>query len=302
MKTTIQKSIREGDLDLGPRRIPCAVLEDGTHVISCPGFLKALGRPWRRAYKSEDRPGFLAAQNLVPFLDEGLRSGQRPMEYRSLHGGRKSGYRAELLPKSCEVYMRARAAGVLRRNQYRIAVACEEILREISNSDIDALIDEATGYGEIRDFRRLHSYLDRNQSSVLADWSKRIPEDFYREMFRLKGWRWTGMTLTRPGAIGKLTNDIVFERLEPVVLKKLLKTWPNNNRTEKRHTPNPWFSNKIGHPALESHVFAVVGLMRASANWSQFYRLLQRSFPKNNNAAKEGLRRRRGAAQEAAVL
>ena len=61
MKAKIPKSIREGDLLLGPRSLPCAVLEDGAHIISCPGFLKALGRPWRKTYKSVDRPGFLAA-------------------------------------------------------------------------------------------------------------------------------------------------------------------------------------------------------------------------------------------------
>ena len=298
MKAKIPKSIREGDLLLGPRSLPCAVLEDGAHIISCLGFLKALGRPWRKTYKSVDWPGFLAAQNLAPFLDESLRSGQKPIEFRTLHGGRKSGYEADLLPKSCEVYTMARSAGVLRPNQTKIAIACADILRDMGDSEIEDLIDEATGYQEIRDLKCLHEYLDRRLPAYLAEWSKRIPEAFYREMFRLKGWKWSGMSLTRPGAVGKLTNDIVFERIEPFVLSELAKNLPGNNRTRKKRTPNYWLNNNVGHPALDSHVFAVVGLMRASANWSQFHRLLQRSFPKNETVMKERSGRRRGAVHE----
>src|ERR1700688_4262942 len=36
----------------------------------------------------------------------------------------------------------------------------------------------------------------------------------------------------------------------------------------------------IGHPALAQHLHAVIGFMRASSGWGQFYRLLQRAFPK----------------------
>jgi len=304
MRATIPKSIREGDLSLGTRNLSCAVLEDGTRIISCPDLLKALGRPWRKTYKSVDLPGFLAAQNLAPFLDEKLNSGQRPLEFRTLHGGRKSGYRAEVLPKACEVYLMARTAGVLRHNQERIAGACEAILRAIGDSDIETLIDKATGYQDIRDRKRLHGYLDRYFSPNLAGWIKRIPEDYYRELFRLRGWNWRGMSLRRPGAIGKLTSDIVFERLEPTVLKALVNTSPDKVRIRKKRTPHPWYSNEVGHPALESHVFAVVGLMRASANWGQFHRLLQRSFPKKSGASQEAARRRGGGvgAREAATI
>ncbi len=302
MKAIIPKSIREGELTLGSREISCAVFEDGTHIISCPDLLKALGRPWRKTYKSVDRPGFLAAQNLAPFLDDSLNSGQRPWEFRTLHGGRKSGYRAEVLPKACKVYLMAGAAGVLRHNQERIASACEEILEAIGDADIETLIDQATGYQDIRDRRRLHRYLERYFTPNLAGWVKRIPEDYFRELFRLKGWNWRGMSLSRPGAVGKLTNDLVFERLEPAALKELLRISPNKIRTRKRKSANPWLNHDVGHPALESHVFAVVSLMRASANWGQFHRLLQRSFPKNSGMAKPVAKRRGGVARGSLAL
>jgi hypothetical protein len=36
----------------------------------------------------------------------------------------------------------------------------------------------------------------------------------------------------------------------------------------------------VGHPALAQHLHAVIGLMRASATWDQFYRMMNRAFPK----------------------
>jgi hypothetical protein len=52
----------------------------------------------------------------------------------------------------------------------------------------------------------------------------------------------------------------------------------------KKDTAQPsnhqWLTEDVGHPALAQHLHAVIGFMRASARWDQFYRLLQRAFPK----------------------
>jgi hypothetical protein len=38
----------------------------------------------------------------------------------------------------------------------------------------------------------------------------------------------------------------------------------------------------IGHPALAQHLYALIGFMRVSGDWEQFYRMVQRAFPKKN--------------------
>jgi hypothetical protein len=52
---------------------------------------------------------------------------------------------------------------------------------------------------------------------------------------------------------------------------------PRGERPVKHHQ---WLTEDVGHPALAQHLHAVIGFMRASAKWDQFYRLLQRAFPK----------------------
>jgi hypothetical protein len=60
------------------------------------------------------------------------------------------GYKATLLPKVCWVYHDAIVAGKILPSQQRIAVVCEIMLRALTNVAIDALIDEATGFQDMR--------------------------------------------------------------------------------------------------------------------------------------------------------
>lgn len=38
----------------------------------------------------------------------------------------------------------------------------------------------------------------------------------------------------------------------------------------------------MGHPRLREHLNAVIAFMRASDSWDDFYRLMNRAFPKLN--------------------
>ena len=75
-----------------------------------------------------------------------------PIPYRAKHGGRSAfGYDAKLLPQICEVILDAEKAGVLRINQKRFADMANLLIRGFAHVGIIALVDEATGYQEIRD-------------------------------------------------------------------------------------------------------------------------------------------------------
>src|SRR5437870_2268080 len=71
-KHSIPKATHEGAIPLGSKSVPCAVLDDGTRLLTQGGFLQALGR----AEKAKGGQGstvdgmvpFLAAINLKPFI------------------------------------------------------------------------------------------------------------------------------------------------------------------------------------------------------------------------------------------
>lgn len=53
----------------------------------------------------------------------------------------------------------------------------------------------------------------------------------------------------------------------------------DEQRKTKPHY-HQWLTEEIGHPALQSHLAAVIALMKASNDWNTFMRLLNRALPK----------------------
>lgn len=88
------------------------------------------------------------------------------------------------------------------------------------------------------------------------------------------------MSVKRPRIVGKLTNDIVYERISKEVLDELKKKNPANNKGVRKYKHHQFLTEDIGHPTLELHMSGVIALMRASSNWGQFQRNLERAYPK----------------------
>jgi hypothetical protein len=269
----------------GDLSVPCAVLNTGQRVLTQSGFMVALGRArqakGRQFYKGDvNLPAFLTAQNLKPFISNMLEVTSSQIEFLAKNGHRAFGYADDLLPEVCDVFIRADRAGVLKPNQTHIADRAHIIMKVLAHAGIAGLIDEATGYQEVRDKRALQAILEKYLSKELAAWAKRFPDEFYKEIFRLKGWKWQGMSVNRPSVVGKYTNDLVYERLAPGILTQLRTRNPSDDQGRRRVRHHQWLTDDIGHPALAQHLHAVTGFMRASATWEQFYRMLNRAFPK----------------------
>jgi hypothetical protein len=62
-------------------------------------------------------------------------------------------------------------------------------MRGLAHVGIIALVDEATGYQDVRDRLALQAILDAYLRKELAAWAKRFPEEFYRQIFRLRDWQ-----------------------------------------------------------------------------------------------------------------
>jgi len=283
---SIPKATHTGELQIGAATIECAVLEDGTRVLTQSSFLRAIGqsvRPAGQRIGFEETPPFLASNNLKPFIDKELADSKNKIRFRPFRrGGLAVGYEAKLLPKVCEVYLTARDAGALLTSQQRTVAACEVLMRGLAHVGIVALVDEATNYQEIRDRKALQEILDKYLLAHQAKWAKRFPDEFYQEIFRLRGWQWQGMKVNRPQIVGHYTKDIVWERLAPGVLQELERLNPKTESGQRRSKHHQYLTPDIGHPALQHHLAGVMALMRASVKWEHFMRSLQRAYPRIN--------------------
>lgn len=271
-------------LRIGEATLQCYVLEDETRVITQSAFLQALGRHPKasvRAQEGEEQvPPILQGSGIKPFISQDVLEKTRPIQFLPPTGGRASGYRAEALPAVCEVYLRAREEGVLLAHQRHIAQHAELLIRALANVGIIALVDEATGYQAVRARAALEQILEKFIAEDLRKWAKVFPDDFYREMFRLRGWDYEPGNVKRPGVIGHDTNDLVYARLAPGVLEELRTKNPKTLAGRRKHKHFQWLTDDVGDPRLREHIASVTTLMRASKNWADFKRMIDVALPK----------------------
>jgi hypothetical protein len=280
----LAKATHAGELTIGDITIPCAVLEDGTRVLTQWGFYRAIGRSGRPAAgwgsDVEKVAPFLDLDNIKPYVSLELANSIKPIRFRTPRGTVAYGYRAELLTQVCEVYLRARDADTLLKTQLKFAKACELLMRGLAHVGIIALVDEATGFQDARARDALAKILEAFVANEIRKWVKTFPPDFYKEMFRLRKLPYNG-TVKKPAYIGHLTNDLVYARLAPSILPTLRAKNPVAENGRRKHKHHQWLTPEIGHPKLQEHLASVTTLMRVADDWDGFKRMLDRACPKH---------------------
>ena len=183
----LPKAEYRGEVVIGDIKIPCAVLDNGKRVISETGITKAIlgtRSGASRKLKSEANkdgallPVFWAPQRLKPIVSSEL--GGKPLEQIIYKDGNRKvvGYGAEILPTVCDIWLKAREAGVLQKQQLPKAMKAEVLMRGLARVGVIALIDEATGYQATRDRQALQKILEDFIAKELQPWVKTFPDEF----------------------------------------------------------------------------------------------------------------------------
>lgn len=296
MTTKLPHSTHDGMLPVGTMEIPSFVLDDGRRVISGRGMTSAIGMKGR----GQGVTRIVAHPTLKPFIDKGLSMAiETPIEFHGIANRKTQGYEADVLIDLCKAVIDARNAKMLRTPQeQRYAHAADAVVTAFAKTGITAVIDEVTGYEAIRDRHSLQKILDRYLKQEHAKWAKRFPDEFYKLIFDMRGWQWRGMSVNRPSVVGKYTNDIVWQRLAPDILKELERLNPKDELGRRRVRHHQFLTDSIGHPKLQEHLHAAMALMRASGkNWNNFMRSMNRAFPKLNTTLELPFEDENGTAQ-----
>lgn len=291
--SNIAKETHQGDLTITDREIPCSVLDNGLRVFSTRGVSRVIGsrtkgiknrKPDDAADRKEDAPQlppFLASPVVRPFISNDLMALLiSPVPYKPKSGGRIAyGYEATLLPRICEVVLDANKAGVLRKSQAKLVATAEMLIRGFAHVGIIALVDEATGYQADRARDELNRILSAYISKELLRWTKRFPDEFFRQIYRLEGWEYKEGHHKRPQRVGKLVNELIYQQLPDGVLPQLKKLNPTNETGRRTYRHHQFLTDDAGHPHLNKQIIEVVTLMRISDDKRQFFRLFRKAFP-----------------------
>jgi hypothetical protein len=275
---------RVSDLKIGNIDLPCAVLENRTPVIFYSSVTKTLGRGTggksrRLASKaSMMMPDFLYGTALEPFVSTSLRVALNNPILVRVKGGTRKALDAKLIPEICEVWIDADRAEALQPSQKHIAKNADVLLRGFARVGITALVYEATDYEKIKERDELEQILSAYIAKDLMPWTKRFPDEFYQHLFRLKGWQYKPLSVKRPQIVGKITNQLIYDRLPKGVLEELRSKNPVTEKGIRKYHHHQFLTEDIGNPHLEKQVSAITTLFKAATSWANFERLDNRVF------------------------
>lgn len=283
-KTDHHEITHEGELLINNLSIPCYVLVDGTRIISGNQMQEALKLfPDDARVKSGSRLARLLSYQGVKDLIFNKYDAGRFEPIICYKGNSKiNGYEATVLVDICEVMLEARKLGRLTtERQKTIATQAETLIRSFARVGIIALIDEATGYQEVREKDALKSFLEKFLQEEKTKYIRTFPDEFFEMIFKMKGLSWVKANKgKKPQWVGHHINDFVYSRLGPEVLYSLRKLNPKNEKGNRSGKHFQYTTEDTGLPKLKEHINILIALGKASGyNWINFKRLVERALP-----------------------
>lgn len=262
--------------------IECYVMDNKERVLSLRGAARSMGLVGGGGVALIRN---LNAQWISPYLSNGLRDwlekanrNELP-QYLTKRGGKFTPFGADIFVDLCKAYVDARHDGKLKmESQILVADRLYTIMAAFAKTGLSAIIDEVTGYQYDREKDELQKLLSKYVSEELMPWTKRFPDEFYKQMFRLKGWTYTGSN--RPQYVGKLTNQYIYDYLPDEVLQELKEKTPKNRKLHQSLTES------VGVPHLDKQLQKTIGLMQASDTWEEFEMLFDKAMKQASRDSK----------------
>lgn len=281
----LPRVLHRGELDVAGMKIACFVLDDGRRVISGRGMTTAIGMKGRgqgiariadlKAINTNENMGLtVAIQTPILFTGDSSR------EDAPTHG-----FEATVLQEVCEALLKARDTGALKSEQEkRYGQHADMLIRAFARVGIVALVDEATGYQEVRPKDALQKYLEMLVRKDLAAWAKKFPDEFYENIYKLRGWAWPGMRVNRYSAVAQYTRDLVYERLAPGLLAELESKNPVDESGRRPNRLHQYLTDEVGDPLLAQHLHSLVMFQRLAIGsgygWGRFVRMVDKVMPR----------------------
>lgn len=280
-QSPLPKATHSGILTIGNQEISCDVLEDGRRVLRQRTMLRAIGKSNLGKYdyargEALNLPAFLTANNLMPYLKPDFAEKGQLIIYRSPDGRKITGYEAPLLPEVCKIYVQAEADGVLADSQLKIAKVCKSMLCALATVGIVSLVDEVTGYVELRNRSELQRILENYIAEELRAWTKKFPNEFFKQVYRLHGWEYSKLQKYHPQCLGKIINKYIYEALPPGVLEELKQKNPPDENGNRRYRHHQFLTPDIGDDNLKKQITQVITLMKISDNMDTFKSMVEK--------------------------
>ncbi len=274
------KATHTGILQIAGHEIHCDVLKDGRRVLRQKTLLSAMGRgkiggKQRRGLVATNLPVFVQADNLTPYLEAPFLERAQLIRYKGIDGQKLIGYEASILPAACKIYVRAEDDGILHENQKKVATVCRSMIYGLATVGIIALVDECTGYEFAKQRNELQILLEKFILKDLMPWTKKFPDEFFEQVYRIHGWNWPKINKNHPSCVGPFINKYIYEMISPEVLEELKKQNPVNDKGNRNFRFHQKMTD-LGNSTLDKQLIRVTTAMKISDNLDQFKQFMER--------------------------
>jgi hypothetical protein len=282
---SIPKATHQGQMAIGDLLLDCYVLEDGRRVFHKRGMAKALGM------KSGGGNVFMRAmsrQGLGSALPVSLKEKiDNPVNFKPLTQDLAHGYPAEVLSEVAQAIVEADRMELLAKSQRGLADQARILQGAFAGVGVVALVDEATGYQQIRDPQALRILVQQYIEEERRQWEKQFPDSYYNELNRIYGSRQFTKTSkgaviqNRPQHFAQFTRKYVYHPLENgAVLDELDRVNPKvNTRGDRKSRFHQHLTEGYGLEKLKAQVRDVQTLLAVSEDKDEFKKLFARKFP-----------------------
>lgn len=285
--SNILKATHNGELNLNGFIISCAVLENGKRVFSERSLASAFGIKGGGSYwkkKKENSailPEYLSAGYLKDLISNDLvEKFNSADKYKSVNGSIANGVDVTVLPEICDIYITAAKNYPDNKNIQSVAENAYSMLKGFAIVGIVALVDEVTGYQDVRVKNALQKILEQYLLEDAKKYEVTFPLELYKQWFRLNGWDWKPENAQKkPGIIGKWTNEYVYKRMAPNLLDALQSKNPKNEKGYRDYKHFQFLTDEVGEPKLREFFGGLIALARASSSWKKYTELIERAYP-----------------------
>lgn len=140
---------------------------------------------------------------------------------------------AGILTEIVSGVIEAAVSGTLHPQRKGLIAPCMAIMKALAKTGEVALIDEATGYQYHRAPDALQDLVSRLIRERYADWERRFSPSYYRALYRMLKWEYTGQTRHHP-LIAWITNEYVYGAIFPTEIMSAIRERRGDGR-EKLH-------------------------------------------------------------------
>lgn len=261
-------SMFKGTITIGPDEMECHVLSDGHRVFTQREIVRVLTAGRDSGNLAKEIEGNPLITN-VEVLGEIIRFKVPGTQFLAF------GREATALIELCEKYLQASDQNLLKGKQKKLAVQSGIIIRACAKVGIIALIDEATGYQQVRARNALQMKLQAFIAEDLQEWGRKFPTEFWFELARLEGIHYSPKS--RPLRWGKYIMAFVYDAIDKDVGRELRKKNPNPHFKKNHHQ---WLK-EFGKDKLIGQIQSVITIMKLCTNMADFRQKFDRVFKKS---------------------